>query len=120
MRMSLFGLIKREKHDDVKLPSTPVLRELAAEQPPSQPASEAGPSSVELRQLLFDAIARGDEARITELCRKHRQFIQDYAPSWLIVPDSLRSNPAAAKWYGRGLRHVLNQFCSTPATPVNR
>jgi hypothetical protein len=63
--------------------------------------------------MLFDAIARGDEARVTELCRMHRQFVQDYAPSWLIVPDSLRANPVAAKWYGRGLRTVLQQFCST-------
>jgi hypothetical protein len=111
--MSLFGLIKREKHDDVKLPSTPVLRELSGQQPASAPASASGgPNSSELRQMLFDAIAKGDEARLTELCRKHRQFVQDYAPSWLIVPDSLRSNPAAAKWYGRGLRQLLNQFCN--------
>ena len=118
MRMSLFGLIKREKHDDVKLPSTPVLRELSGPpvEPPPPPAD--GPTSAQLRQMLFDAIAKGDEAGVTELCRKHRQFVQDYAPSWLIVPDSLRANPAAAKWYGRGLRQVLNQFCGTPTTPA--
>jgi hypothetical protein len=99
--MSLFGLIKRQKYDDVKLPSTPILRELSDEVPAASPA-DAGPSSSELRQLLFDAIARGDETRVTELCREHRQFVQDYAPTWLIVPDSLRANPASAKWYGRG------------------
>jgi hypothetical protein len=115
--MSLFGLIKRQKYDDVKLPSTPVLRELPdAESTP--PPAAAGPSSSELRQLLFDAIAKGDETRITELCREHRQFVQDYAPRWLIVPDSLRANPAAAKWYGRGLRQVLQQFCTVPSEPA--
>jgi hypothetical protein len=64
--------------------------------------------------MLFDAIAQGDEARVTELCRKYRQFVQDFAPGWLIVPDSLRENSAAAKWYGRGLRQLLQQLCSTP------
>jgi hypothetical protein len=109
--MSLFGLIKRGKYDDVKLPSTPVLREISGQQPTSESAASA-PSSSELRQMLFDAIAKGDEARVTELCREHRQFVQDYAPAWLIVPESLRANADAAKWYGRGLRQVLQQFCS--------
>ena len=112
--MSLFGLIKREKHDDVKLPSTPLLRELPDGQR-TPPTAAAGPSSAELRQELFDAIAKGDEARLTELCREHRRFVQDYAPAWLIVPDSLRGNSAAAKWYGRGLRQVLQQFCGASA-----
>ena len=117
--MSLFGLIKRQKYDDVKLPSTPVLRELPSDPPPPSPVAD-GPSSTDLRQMLFDAIAKGDEAQVTELCRKHRRFVQDYAPSWLIVPESLRANPAAAKWYGRGLRQVLNQFCTTPSTPTKK
>ena len=113
--MSLFGLIKRAKYDDVKLPSTPVLRELSGDK--SSPAA-TDPSSAELRQMVFDAIAKGDEARVTELCREHRQFVQDYAPTWLIVPDSLRANPAAAKWYGRGLRQVLQQFCGAESAPA--
>jgi hypothetical protein len=65
--------------------------------------------------MVFDAIARGDEARVTELCHEHRRFVQDYAPRWLIVPESLRANAAAAKWYGRGLRPVLQQLCSVSA-----
>jgi hypothetical protein len=114
--MSLFGLIKRSKPDG-NVPPTPVLRELLDAQP-TPPDVETTPSSAELRQLLFDAIARGDEARVTELCREHRRFVQDYAPMWLIVPDSLRANPAAAKWYGRGLRQLLQQFCGVPTPPA--
>jgi len=70
--------------------------------------------------MLFDAIAKGDEARVTELCRTHRQFVQEQAPTWLVVPDSLRANPAAAKWYGRGLREVLQQCCKQAAPDVRR
>jgi hypothetical protein len=114
--MSLFGLIKRPKPDE-KPSSAPVLRELPSSKN-DKPTAAAAPSSSELRQMLFDAIATGDEARVTELCREHRQFVQDYAPAWLIVPESLRANPAAAKWYGRGLRELLRQFCNVPTPPV--
>jgi hypothetical protein len=115
--MSLFGLIRRARDDD-KLPSTPVLRELPAAEPlAAAPVAPAPPTSSELRQMLFDAIANGDEARLTTLCREHRKFVQDYAPAWLIVPDSLRANPAAAKWYTRGLRQLLQRLCEVPTPP---
>jgi hypothetical protein len=122
----LFSL-KRPKADDrdanTKLPpsTTPVLRELPQEQTTSSAAElVTEPSSAELRQMLFEAIAKADEARLTELCHKHRRFVQDYAPTWLIVPDSLRANAAASKWYGRGLRQVLQQCCSVSPAPTTK
>jgi hypothetical protein len=69
---------------------------------------------------LFDAIAKGDERRLSELCREHGQFVRNFAPAWLIVPESLRANPAAARWYGRGLRQLLQQFCSNAPPPPRR
>jgi hypothetical protein len=105
--MGLFDLLKRPKPAH-KSPVV-VMREL----PSPKPAEKAPPppTSDELRQRLFDAIATGDEIRLAELCRSHRQFIAEYASTWMIVPESLKENPAAAEWYTRGLSR-LTQLCN--------
>ena len=104
--MSLFGLIKRSKPSRA-VPAGPVMRELP--QPPQQPPRPV-PSSGELRQMLFDAIAQGDEPRLFALCREHRDFVNEYAEVWMIVPDDLLANPAAAEWYRRGVEQ-LTRLC---------
>ena len=106
--MSLLNLLKRHRKA-APAEAAPVMRELPA------PATEAPPvplppSPAELRQKLFDAIARGDEENLTTLCREHREHIQEYASTWMIVPDGLRANPAAAEWYVRGLSQ-LTRLC---------
>src|SRR5688572_16696279 len=107
--MALFNLRKRVKSTAPAATPVVVMRDLpsprTAEPPP------APPTSAELRQKLFDAIATGDESRVTELCREHRDFINEYAPAWMIVPDGLRANPAAAEWYTRGLQQ-LTRLCA--------
>ena len=105
--MSLLNLLKR--HRTAAPPEVaPVMRELPA--PTEAPPVPLPPSPAELRQKLFDAIARGDEENLTTLCREHREHIQEYAPTWMIVPDGLRANPAAAEWYVRGLSQ-LTRLC---------
>ena len=100
--MSLLNMLKR--HRATKPTETvPVLRELPPA-PIEAPPAPLPPSPTELRQKLFDAIARGDDELLTSLCRQHRDHIQEYASTWMIVPDGLRANPAAAEWYKRGLR----------------
>ena len=111
--MSLFGLLKRSKPPASPAIATPVVRELP---PPAGGRDElanapAAPSSTDLRQMLFDAIARGDERRLAALCREHRAFILDYADTWLIVPDDLLGNPVAADWYQTGVR-LLTRLCN--------
>ena len=101
--MALFNLRKRSKAAAV------VVRDLPSPRP-AEPAP-APPTPAELRQRLFDAIATGDETRIAELCREHRDFINEHVENWMIVPDSLRANPAAAEWYTRGLQQ-LTRLCA--------
>jgi hypothetical protein len=110
--MSLLRLIKRNKPGGVA-PATPVMRELVAK--PQAAVDRAPPSADELRQMLFNAVAAGDEQQLYALCREHRQFIAEYAPLWMMVPDGLRANPAAAEWYTRGLQQ-LTRLCLAPPT----
>src|SRR5829696_9174713 len=106
--MSLLNLLKRHRKP-APAEAAPVMRELPA--PPTEaPPVPLPPSPAELRQKLFDAIARGDEENLTSLCREHREHIQEYAPTWMIVPDGLRANPAATEWYVRGLTQ-LTRLC---------
>ena len=77
--MSLFGLLKRGgKSHASHVIEAPVVRELPAPAvEPSAPMAspQPPPSAAELRQMLFDAIARRDERRLTALCREHRASI---------------------------------------------
>lgn len=66
---------------------------------------------MELRRLLFDAVATGDEEKLARLCRDHHDCLLEYADTWSIVPDALSANPDAAKWYGEGL-HAIARFCA--------
>ena len=111
--MSLFGLIKRPKSATRAVPATPVMRELPAE-PAAVTPPQPGPSPTDIRQLLFDAIASGDESRLHWLCQEHRETIDRHAGEWMSAPDVLRTNPDAAEWYSRGVR-LMMQFCTPTA-----
>ena len=105
--MGLFHLRKRPKAAGQPAAAVVVLKDLPSPIPVARAsAPQAPPTPEELRQKVFDAIATGNEARLTELCREHRSFIAEYAPTWMIVPEALRANPAAANWYTRGLEQL--------------
>ena len=114
--MSLFGLLKRSKSAPDNI-ITPILRDLPPPPDLSLDLEEtADPVIVpvspdQVRQMLFDAIATGDEVRLKRLCEEHKDYIREYADTWMIVPDSLMANPAAAEWYKQGLQQ-LTRFVS--------
>ena len=119
--MGLFDLFKRSRKSPADAMKAPVLRSLPAPAERVAPQAEASapvepeapqpPSAIELRIMLFDAIATGDEEKLAQLCRDHHDFLLEYADTWSIVPDALRENPAAARWYGQGF-HVIARFCA--------
>ena len=109
--MGLFDLFKRTR--TTHRPSAqarPVMRALPLPEP-APAAPPPPPSSTELRRMLFDAVATGDEEKLARLCRDHHDFLVEYADTWSIVPDALTANPDAAKWYGDGL-HAIARFCA--------
>lgn len=79
----------------------------AGEPVPPMPA----PEPMELRRMLFDAVATGDEEKLARLCRDHHDFLLEYADTWSIVPAALSANPDATRWYGQGL-HAIARFCA--------
>jgi hypothetical protein len=105
--MRLFDLIKRPSRSAAGA-QLPVKRELPAPQDTPEEVAVTSKSAEDVRQLLFDAIAGGDEARVIELCREHAALIAQHGPIWAIPPVELSENPAAADWYARGLRDLLN------------
>lgn len=115
--MGLLDLFKRSRKPAPAAVATPVMRELPAPSEVAPDAPAAAPqqleplTSTELRIMLFDAIATGDEARLAKLCRDHHDFLIEYADTWSVVPDALHSNPEAARWYGEGF-HAIARFCA--------
>ena len=116
--MGLLDLFKRARKPATAALAEPVMRELPAplkvapDAPPSAAPQEPEPlTSTELRIMLFDAIATGDEAKLARLCRDHHDFLVEYADTWSVVPDALHANPEAARWYGEGF-HAIARFCA--------
>ena len=121
--MDLFGLFRRPKlagdaapplnpHADASADATvePLTAgDADAAAPLAEPAPLPSPS--EIRRRLFDAVASGDNEQLASLCREHRDFILQQGPAWLDVPEEFRANPAAAEWYGDGLREIA-RFCA--------
>ena len=115
--MGFLDLFKRSRKVAPAASSKPVMRELppppqetpapaAPDLPPPEP-----PTFTELRIMLFDAIATGDEEKLARLCRDHHDFLVEYADTWSVVPDALHANPEAARWYGEGF-HAIARFCA--------
>ena len=99
-----FGRPKAPPAAPAAVPTSP-----AARSPEPPPAAPPGPT--ELRRMIFNAVASGDAERLTCLCRDHEGDILAHAADWMRVPDGLRSNPEAMRWYGEGLRTVA-RFCA--------
>lgn len=112
--MGWFDLFKRPRAASRPAANAlPVMRTLptSVEAAPAPPAAAAPPGPTELRRMLFDAVATGDEEKLARLCRDHHDFLLAYADAWSIVPDALSANPDAARWYGEGL-HAIAHFCA--------
>ena len=75
------------------------------------PPSTAAVTPDEVRRMLFDAVAAGDDGRLEALCREHKEFILTHVAGWLEIPPSFRASPEAYEWYGNGLRAVA-RFCA--------
>jgi len=117
--MSLFGLFRRSRTSrsgaepepaaggNGTRPTTTREAPLA----PVGPVAPAPPGPDEVRRILFDAVASGDESRLEALCREHKAFILEHAAGWLDVPASFRASPEAYEWYGNGLRAIA-RFCA--------
>ena len=77
--------------------------------PPALALSPPAPRDV--RRLLFDAVASGDESRLHALCKEHEDLIVQHSAAWLEVPPEFRTSPELYEWYGNGLR-AISQFCA--------
>lgn len=66
--------------------------------------------SDQIRDLLFDAIARGDSDALTTAVTTHETTILDAFASWRTVPDALREDPAGLQRYANGLIGIAQLF----------
>jgi tetratricopeptide (TPR) repeat protein len=63
-----------------------------------------------LRDLVFDAVATGDLARVEALCREHHDAILDEFPTWQTVPPEIRGEPQGMQRYANGLITTARMF----------
>jgi hypothetical protein len=106
--MSWFGWFRKSNGDRAGADAGPqTSAQTAAESIPNTPA----PTADEVRRLLFDAVAAGDNQRLESLCQEHKDFILTQLAGWLEVPASFRASPETYEWYGNGLRAVA-KFCA--------
>ena len=84
---------------------------------PHPEAPSAGPprqnrlTPEQVRQLLFDAVATGDEGKLDALCDEHKDVILQHGQGWLEVPAKFQSSPQISEWYGRGLQAIA-RYCA--------
>jgi len=71
-----------------------------------------------LRELVFDAVAAGDLARVEALCREHHDAILDEFPAWQQVPHEIRDQQAALQRYAMGLITVARMFAERLGSQV--
>ena len=70
----------------------------------------------EVRRLIFDAVAAGDEQKLESLCHEHRDLILREASGWLEVPSEIRASAELSEWYSNGLR-AISRFCAEKLRP---
>jgi tetratricopeptide (TPR) repeat protein len=75
------------------------------------------PAADELRQLLLDAVARGDVGALEHLCTAHRQAIAEHFPSWRKVPAGVLGRRDAEQSYIGGLVVVARFFAERLGRP---
>jgi hypothetical protein len=109
--MNWFGLFRRSHARD-RAPRPDATPEPAPSAEPFLPelTVQPPPTPDEIRRLLFDAVAAGDERRLERLCQEHRDAILAHASGWLEVPAAFRASPEIYEWYGNGLRAIA-RFC---------
>lgn len=66
--------------------------------------------SESLRDALFTAVAAGDDARLSDLCRQHRAAIVERFAEWQKVPPEVRSDSARIPVYAQGLIGVASHL----------
>jgi hypothetical protein len=98
----------------------PVFQEVASTASEQAPASGFGqlpaagsarPTPRDLRRLIFAAVASNDPERLAIIFRDNPADAVERAVDWMKVPDELRPNPEAVRWYSEGLRAVA-QYCA--------
>lgn len=125
--MDLFRFLKRQIRASVPapLPPQPLQPTGVARAAPDQVRTPAPrpvptlppappPTPQEIRRLLFDAVASGDESRLHALCKEHEDLIVQHADVWLDVPPEFRTSPALRDWYANGLR-AIREYCAERA-----
>jgi tetratricopeptide (TPR) repeat protein len=63
-----------------------------------------------LRELLFEAAAAGEQAKLLQLCKLHRGLITEHFPTWQKVPDDVRADPVRTQRLANGLIAVAETF----------
>ena len=104
--MRLFSLFRKTRKSQRQPPSAaPALAQ------PIKPIRVTLPlPPEEVRRLLFDAVAAGDEQRLQSLCHEHQDVIFREASGWLEVPREFRASRELAKWYDDGIQ-AIRRFC---------
>src|SRR4051812_31504139 len=114
--MGLFGFFRRTPKSPPGISPAEARAAAAADAQPLDPPSVAPATAAQLapdqvRRLLFDAVASGDETKLEALCREHQDLILHHVPGWLDVPPEIRSLPELYQWYDNGLR-AISRFCA--------
>jgi hypothetical protein len=115
--MDLFRFLKRQIRASVPPPQPIQPAEVArnASNAAATPDPAPPPTSDEIRRLLFDAVASGDESRLHDLCKEHHDLIVRHGEAWLEVPPEFRTSPQLQGWYANGLR-AIRDYCAQKAS----
>ena len=89
---------------------------LPAPTPTPVAAGAQSPSPEHVRQLLFDAVAAGDERKLDSLCQEHEAVILRHGEDWRAVPVEFHANPEIRDWYVRGL-DAIARYCAEKLRP---
>src|SRR5688500_9839910 len=109
--MNFFGLFRKSTEQRADEPAAVQAEAVLPEALVPAPVDAPPPTPDQVRRLLFEAGASGDEAQLEKLCEEHKQLILAHGAAWLEVPESFRASPQAYEWYGNGLRAIA-QFCA--------
>jgi hypothetical protein len=109
--MNFFDLFRKSTEPRTVEPEAVLPDAVAPEAVLPPPAAAPPPTPDQVRRLLFEAVASGDEAQLERLCEEHKQLILAHGAGWLDVPESFRASPQAYEWYGNGLRAIA-RFCA--------